>query len=107
VIIYWLVDFQSGAARFIFFLLDLYAVELIGFSFIVFISAITPNSVFAGTLVPAVELLFILAAGFLVSPKQIPAWWVSYCFSLFVLSFWCFDAQIDMALLGFSFALCV
>lgn len=79
VIVYWLIDLQSGAGRFIFFLLDLYAVELIGFSFIVFISAITPNSVFAGTLVPAVELLFTLCAGFLIPANQIPGWWVSFC----------------------------
>lgn len=89
VIVYWLIELQSGAGRFIFFLLNLYAVELIGFSFIVFISAITPSSVFAGTLVPAVELLFTLSAGFLIPANQIPGWWVSLK-SFFLFLFYCF-----------------
>lgn len=63
VTVYWLVDFRSGGARWIYFFLILYLTEIFGASLITCVAALTPSSVYASTLVPTTLLLLILASG--------------------------------------------
>jgi len=83
-IMYWMVGFQANGGRFFFFLLVVSMLAICSSQFALFVSTFMPSVQLANVLVPILEVIFILFAGFLINTDNIPKYWIWLQYSSFM-----------------------
>eukprot|EP00656_Telonema_subtile_P018092 TRINITY_DN1974_c0_g1_i2.p1 TRINITY_DN1974_c0_g1~~TRINITY_DN1974_c0_g1_i2.p1 ORF type:complete len:1530 (+),score=346.04 TRINITY_DN1974_c0_g1_i2:54-4643(+) len=74
-IFFFMIDLNTEGSRVIYFFLLFLTYNLYSVAFGQFIAAMVPTPALGSVLAPAVTVLFVLVAGFMIVPSEIPSYW--------------------------------